>query len=70
MISFSFGDILSYLVCFSGIDGDEEDEIEEEAETISEELSDETAKEFSDTAVSLVPERGMWTSMDYLVKCE
>lgn len=57
----NFGEVLSYLLCFSGGSESEpegENDVEEEIESISEQLSDEATKEFSEIALSGEPETG------------
>lgn len=47
----NFGEILSYLICFSGTDTEDENDVEEESESITEQLPDETTRDTSGTTV-------------------
>lgn len=51
MIWLNFGEMLSYLICFSGTETEDENDVEEEAESISEQLPDEATKDSSVTTV-------------------
>lgn len=53
MNSLNFGEVLSYLICFSGTDTEEENDIEEEAESISEQLPDEKTIDSSGATVRI-----------------
>lgn len=55
---FNFGELLSYLICFSGTETEDENNVEEEGESASEQLTDVGTKDSLGTTLSIGIECG------------